>query len=186
MVLSAFSFSLMSLCVKQLGGRIPVAEVVFIRALISLVLSWWVIQHQGVSPWGHRRPMLVWRGVVGTLALFCFYAAISQLPLAAATVLQYLYPTFTAALAWGALGERAGKRIILAMGLGWIGVLLVAQPDWLAQLTGDSAMDALPPLAVVIAITGALLTALAYVTVRHLAEDEHRSVIIFYLSLIHI
>ena len=69
MVASAFSFSLMSLCVKQLGGRIPVAEVVFIRALISLVLSWWVIQRQGVSPWGNRRPMLVWRGVVGTLSL---------------------------------------------------------------------------------------------------------------------
>ena len=129
MVLSAFSFSLMSLCVKQLGGRIPVAEVVFIRALISLVLSWWVIQRQGVNPWGNRRPMLVWRGVVGTLALFCFYGAINQLPLAAATVLQYLYPTFTAALAWGALGERAGKRILLAMALGWFGVLLVAQPD---------------------------------------------------------
>ena len=92
LLLGAFSFSLMSLCVKQLGGRIPVAEVVFIRALISLVLSWWVIQRQGVSPWGHRRPMLIWRGVVGTLALFCFYGAISQLPLAAATVLQYLYP----------------------------------------------------------------------------------------------
>ena len=183
MVLSAFSFSLMSLCVKQLGGRIPVAEVVFIRALISLVLSWWVIQRQGVSPWGNRRPMLVWRGVVGTLALFCFYGAISQLPLAAATVLQYLYPTFTAALAWGALGERAGKRILLAMALGWLGVLLVAQPDWLAQLTGDSAMDSLPALAVAIGITGALLTALAYVTVRHLATDEHRSVIIFYFPL---
>ena len=173
MVLSAFSFSLMSLCVKQLGGRIPVAEVVFIRALISLVLSWWVIQRQGVSPWGNRHPMLIWRGVVGTLALFCFYGAISQLPLAAATVLQYLYPTFTAALAWGALGERAGKRILLAMALGWLGVLLVAQPDWLAQLTGDRAMDPLPALAVAIGITGALLTALAYVTVRRLATDEH-------------
>ena len=44
-------------------------------------------------------------------------------------------------------------------------------------------MDALPPVAVVIAITGALLTALAYVTVRHLADDEHRSVIIFYFPL---
>ena len=118
----------MSLCVKQLGGRIPVAEVVFIRALISLVLSWWVIQRQGVSPWGNRRPMLIWRGVVGTLALFCFYSAISQLPLAAATVLQYLYPTFTAALAWGALGERAGKRILLAMALGWLGVCSSPNP----------------------------------------------------------
>ena len=184
MVLSAFSFSLMSLCVKQLGGRIPVAEVVFIRALISLVLSWWVIQRQGVNPWGHRRPMLIWRGVVGTLALFCFYAAIGKLPLAAATVLQYLYPTFTAVLAWGALGERAGTRILLAMALGWLGVLLVAQPDWLAQLTGESTMHPLPALAVAIGITGALLTALAYVTVRHLATDEHRSVIIFYFPLI--
>ena len=161
---------------KQLEGR-PVTEVVFVRALISLVLSWW-IQRQGVNPWGNQRPMLVWRGVVGTLALFCFYGAISLLPLAAATVLQYLYPTFTAGLAWGALGERAGKRILLAMALGWLGVLLVAQPDWLAQLTSDSAMDPLPALAVAIGITGALLTALAYVTVRHLANDEHRSVII--------
>ena len=183
MVLSAFSFSLMSLCVKQLGDRIPVAEVVFIRALISLALSWWVIQRQGVNPWGNQPPMLVWRGVVGTLALFCFYSAISQLPLGAATVLQYLYPTFTAALAWGALGEQAGKRIVLAMALGWLGVLLVAQPDWLGQLTGGNTMDPLPAIAVAIGITGALLTALAYVTVRLLANNEHRSVIIFYFPL---
>ena len=183
MVASAFSFSLMSLCVKQLAGRIPVAEVVFIRALISLVLSWWVIQRQGVNPWGNRRSILVWRGVVGTLALFCFYGAISQLPLATATVLQYLYPTFTAALAWGALGERAGKRILLAMALGWFGVLLVAQPDWLVQLTGNRGMHPLPSLAVTIGVTGALLTALAYVTVRQLSRNENRSVIIFYFPL---
>ena len=36
---------------------------------------------------------------------------------------------------------------------------------------------------VAIGITGSLLTALAYVTVRHLANDEHRSVIIFYFPL---
>ena len=62
-------------------------------------------------------------------------------------------------------------------------MLLVAQPTWLAQLTGDSAMNPLPAIAVAIGITGALLTALAYVTVRHLANDEHRSVIIFYFPL---
>ena len=85
-----------------------------------------MIQRQGVNPWGIRQPMLIWRGVVGTVALFCFYSAISQLPLAAATVLQYLYPTFTAAFAWGALGERAGKRILLAMAL----PVVRANPVW--------------------------------------------------------
>lgn len=184
MVLSAFSFSLMTVCVKQLEGRIPVAEVVLARAVVSLALSWWLLKRQQINPWGNRKPTLIWRGVVGTAALFCVYAAIAQLPLAAATVLQYLYPTFTAALAWGALGERAGKRILIAMALGWSGVLLVAQPGWLANLGAGITAAALPPLAVAIAITGALLTSLAYVLVRNLAPDEHPLVIVFYFPLI--
>ena len=38
-VLSSLAFSLMTVCVKQLGGRLPVAEVVLCRALISVVLT---------------------------------------------------------------------------------------------------------------------------------------------------
>ena len=105
MLLSAFSFSVMAVCVKQLEGRIPVAEVVFARSVVSLGISWWLIQRMGLNPWGKKRLMLVLRGIVGTLALFCVYAALAELPLAAATVFQYLYPTFTTALAWGILGE---------------------------------------------------------------------------------
>ena len=184
MVASALSFSVMTVCVKQLEGRIPVAEVVLARALISLVLSWWLLRQQQLSPWGTRRTTLIWRGVVGSAALFCVYAAIAQLPLAAATVLQYLYPTFTAALAWGALGERAGKRVLLAMALGWSGVLLVAQPNWLPSFGQSLNPQSLPPLAVAIGVTGALLTSLAYVLVRNLAPDEHPLVIVFYFPLI--
>ena len=184
MVASALSFSVMTVCVKQLEGRIPVAEVVLARALISLVLSWWLLRRQQLSPWGTRRTTLIWRGVVGSAALFCVYAAIAQLPLAAATVLQYLYPTFTAALAWGALGERAGKRVLLAMALGWSGVLLVAQPNWLSSFGQNLNTQSLPPVAVAIGITGALLTSVAYVLVRNLGPDEHPLVIVFYFPLV--
>ena len=184
MVASALSFSVMTVCVKQLEGRIPVAEVVLARALISLVLSWWLLRRQQLSPWGTRRPTLIWRGVVGSAALFCVYAAIAQLPLAAATVLQYLYPTFTAALAWGALGERAGKRVLLAMALGWSGVMLVAQPNWLSSFGQNLNTQSLPPVAVAIGITGALLTSVAYVLVRNLGPDEHPLVIVFYFPLV--
>mgnify|MGYP001461976659 CR=1 FL=1 len=184
MVASALSFSVMTVCVKQLEGRIPVAEVVMARALISVLLSWWLLQRQGLDPWGTRKVTLILRGVVGTAALFCVYGAIALLPLAAATVLQYLYPTFTAALAWGLLAERAGKRILLAMGLGWSGVLLVAQPSWLPNLGETFQTQPLEPVAVAIAITGALLTSVAYVLVRNLAPDEHPLVIVFYFPLI--
>lgn len=63
MVLSALSFSLMSVCVKQLEGAIPVAEVVLARSVVSLALSWWLLKHLGLNPWGERRRMLVLRGL---------------------------------------------------------------------------------------------------------------------------
>ena len=133
MVASAMSFSLMGVCVKQVGGRIPAAEVVFARAIVSVALSWWLLHRAGIPAWGNRRWLLIWRGAIGTAALLCVYAALAALPLAAATVLQYLYPPFTALLAWLMLGEPIGKRVLAAMALGWLGVLLVAQPAGLLQ-----------------------------------------------------
>ncbi len=175
MVLSALAFSLMVVGVKQVGGRIPLGEVVLARGLVTLALSLGMVRRQGVNPWGRRRGLLLLRGLVGSAALFCVYAAVVHLPLAAATVLQYLYPTFTALLAWLLLGEPLGSRVLLAMGLGWLGVLLVAQP---------AANAALPMVWVLVAVAGALLTAVAYVSVRRLAESEHPAVIILYFPLV--
>ena len=175
MLLSALAFSLMVVGVKQVGDRLPIAEVVLARALVSLALSYGMARRIGVNPWGRQRGLLLLRGLVGSAALFCVYAAVVHLPLAAATVLQYLYPTFTALLAWLLLGERLGRRVLVAMGLGWLGVLLVAQP---------TASAALPATWVLVAVAGALLTAVAYVSVRRLAESEHPAVIIFYFPLV--
>ena len=179
MVASALAFSLMGLCVKQVGGRIPAAEVVLARAIVSVALSSWLLQRAGVDPWGQRRGLLILRGAIGTAALLCVYAALAQLPMASATVLQYLYPTITALLAWLMLGERIGKRVLLAIALGWTGVVLVAQPAGLLQ-----GAAALPPLAVLIALAGALFTSLAYVSVRSLGNSEHPLVIVFYFPLV--
>ena len=179
MVASALSFSLMGVCVKQVGGRIPAAEVVFARAIVSVGLSWWLLHRAGIPAWGKRRWLLIWRGTIGTAALLCVYAALAALPLAAATVLQYLYPPFTALLAWLMLGEPIGKRVLAAMALGWLGVLLVAQPAGLLQ--GGATLALVP---VLIAVAGALFTALAYVSVRSLGTSEHPLVIVFYFPLV--
>jgi len=179
MVASALSFSLMGVCVKQVGGRIPVAEVVFARAIVSVALSWWLLHRAGIPAWGKRSWLLIWRGAIGTAALLCVYAALAALPLAAATVLQYLYPPFTALLAWLMLGEPIGKRVLAAMALGWLGVLLVAQPAGLLQ--GGATLALVP---VLIAIAGALFTAFAYVSVRSLGTSEHPLVIVFYFPLV--
>ena len=99
LVLSSLAFSLMTVCVKQLGGRIPVSEIVLVRSVVSIALTGTAMALGGVSPLGNNRRLLLVRGICGSLALLCFFEAITALPLASATVLQYTYPTFTAAAA---------------------------------------------------------------------------------------
>jgi len=179
LVLSALAFSLMGVCVKQVGSRLPVVEVVLARALLNLAMTWWMLRRVGISPWGKRRGLLAVRGLLGSLALWCVYEALVQLPLASATVLQYLYPSATALLGWLWLREPLGRRVLAAIGLGWLGVLLVARPGGL--LPGA---PPLPMAGVLIAVAGALLTALAYVSVRALGRSEHPLVIVFWFPLL--
>ena len=100
LITSTLAFSLMTVCVKKLDGRIPIAELIMIRALISLVITWIGIKKKGISPWGKNKKLLLIRGLVGTGALFCFFQALNYLPLSTATVIQYTYPTFTAIFAF--------------------------------------------------------------------------------------
>ena len=69
--------------------------------------------------------------------------------------------------------------VLAAMALGCPGVLLVAQPAGLLQ--GGSTLALVP---VLIAVAGALFTALAYVSVRSLGTSEHPLVIVFYFPLV--
>ena len=181
LVLSSLAFSLMTVCVKQLGGRLPVSEIVLVRSLVSIGLTGLAMRISRVSPLGQNRRLLVVRGLCGSVALLCFFQAIAQLPLASATVLQATYPTFTAIAAWLLLGETLRRRIALAVVVGWIGVICVIQPPWIgAGLTGLALMPAL------VAVAGALFTALAYVSVRRLSRTEHPLVIILYFPMVSI
>ena len=135
----------------------------------------------GVNPLGNSHALLLTRGLAGSLALLCFFEAVTRLPLASATVLQYTYPTFTAAAAWILLAEPLRRRIGLAVAVGWIGVVLVIQPQWI----GDG-MTTLALIPVLLGLAGALCTALAYVCVRKLSVSEHPLVIILYFPLVSI
>jgi drug/metabolite transporter (DMT)-like permease len=108
------------------------------------------------------------------------YYAVSHLPLAEATVLQYLHPPLTAVMAACFLRERLDRPVIVSLVLGLIGVMLVAQPRLLFGGTGAP----LPPLAVGAAVAGAALSSCAYVMVRKLGTSEHPLVIVLYFPLV--
>ena len=181
MILSAFGFSIMAVCVKLASQQgIPVLEIVAARALVSLALSYVDVRRKGIALLGHKKHLLVARGAVGVIALICVYYAVTHLPLAEATVLQYLHPMFTAVLALIFLKEHIHLSLILSLICSFIGLLFIARPEIIFGFTNND----LSYFAMGAALLGAFGSAVAYVLVRKLNETEDASVIIFYFPLI--
>ncbi|ORT51005.1 membrane protein [Vibrio sp. qd031] len=180
MLISALGFALMSATVKYVSEYgIPVFEIVAARALVSFVLSYMDVKRKGLSVWGNNRPLLFARGLVGTLALFCVYYAVTTLPLAEATILQYVHPLFTAVIAYLFLKESIQASTLMSICLSIIGVAVMVYPNWDSSIAAD-----LPLFSVWVALLGALGSSVAYVIVRKLSRTEDPSVIIFYFPLV--
>jgi len=181
MALSALGFSLMTLCAKAIGPRIPTEQVILVRTVITLVGTLALLRRAGVRPvLGTHRRLLFLRGLAGYLALDCLFYAVPRLPLAEATIFQYLNPIFVTLLAAALLGERITRNAAAALALCSVGVLLVARP---AALFGQQAAP-LDGFAAAVAILGAILSSVAYLSIRAIGTREHPLVIVLYLPLV--
>ena len=179
LVFASFFFSLMTLCVKNIDKRIPIYELVLFRSLLSLIITLFIINLKNINPWGKNRPLLILRGVLGTLALVCIFYAIRNMPLSISTVIQYTYPIFISIFAGIFIKEKITSNLIFALIIGWIGILIIINPAQLSNINVE-----IENIAVLIAILGSICTALAYVTVKKLALTENIYVIIEYFPLV--
>ena len=180
MSLSAASFALMGCLVKLAGSwHVPLLQIIFVRALISIVLSLGDIARARVHPLGQRRGLLFARGLAGFIALTGVFYAILHLPYAQATVLQYLHPVFTALLAFWFLAESPTRATLACIILSLVGL------GWMVSPYFDGAeTTAIPLLAITAGLGGALGSGIAYTLVRKLVTTEHPSVIVLYFPMV--
>jgi drug/metabolite transporter (DMT)-like permease len=176
MLISAAAFAGMTAAAKEVGARLPLFEIVFVRAALSVLATLILLRRARVPALGSRRPLLWLRGLFGFAGVSCSFYAVIHLPLAEATLLQFVHPVFTVALAALLLGERIGRGVWVGIPLALAGLLLVVRPGF---LFGRAAAP-LDPFAVGVAIGGAFFAADAYVAVRHLVRTgEHPLAIVF-------
>jgi drug/metabolite transporter (DMT)-like permease len=117
--------------VKMASVHIGIFQSLFLRgAMASVVLSLvaWRLGAFRRQP-GWRHPTVLWRAGIDALASMVYMAGLVQLPLANATAINLAAPFFITVLAVGVLHERVDA---LRWGLivsGFVGVLLVVQPQ---------------------------------------------------------
>jgi len=180
MLLSALGFALMAACVKEVSGLgIPVLEIVAARAIVSGIISYADIKRKNISMWGNNKTLLIARGTVGSFALMFVYYAVTTLPLAEATVLQYLHPVFTAVLALFFLKEVIQRSTITCIIISLLGLFIIIQPN----LQLDSGVQ-YPWISIGAAILGAFGSAVAYIIIKKLTKTDDSSVIIFYFPMV--
>jgi len=179
MLLSALGFALMSACVKEVSTYgIPVLEIVAARAIVSAFISYADIKRKKISPWGNNKPLLIARGATGAIALMFVYYAVTTLPLAEATVLQYSHPVFTVFLAVVLLKEAVERSTLLCIFISLIGLGVMVMPN----IQGNTMSYSW--LSIGAGLLGAFGSAAAYVMVKKLTKTEDSSVIVFYFPFI--
>ena len=172
MTLGMFSLSINDIIYKNLTMNFPVWEAVFFRALSGSIISLYLVYHSGISSIKTKKPIRHFVrafSAVGCVVLYIF--GIKYLLLSENIAIAHSAPIIAALLAVPILGEKIGVHRILAIIIGFIGVLIIVKPG-----TDLFQLKALLP------IGSAFFMASVYLSTRSLMNTESSTSIVFYYS----
>lgn len=158
MLLAAMGFSLMGGAAKLLKGSFGAGQLVFWRNAVGLVV---LIAGFIVKPpenKGGKFHLLLFRGMMGTTALYTLLYCILHIPLGTAMTYNLTSALFIAVFSFLLFREYHGRAVLFAVLLGFTGMLLIYKPamhfPWYYHMAG---------------LISGITSALAYITVNRLA-----------------
>lgn len=175
-MMAFFLFAVMNVFAKLLSEHHHVIEIAFYRNLIAALPFLFVIYVMG------RKEILVIksnvkgvivRSILGTISLIATFAAFSVMPMADVTAFLFTASLIVPALGYFFLKERVGPYRWAAIGVGFIGVLVMLQP------TGSFNM-----IGVTLALSAAAMHATLQTILRGLGKTEKPETVTFYFVFI--
>jgi drug/metabolite transporter (DMT)-like permease len=172
---AALMFASMGGLVRLAAAQMPNEQVVFFRNLFGLLVLVPVVWQRGGRielKTAHPGLHLI-RSLFGLAAMYCFFYALSVLPLADAVLLNFTAPLFIPFVAMLWLGERVSRRIAAAIIIGFTGVLFILRPG--SGLYGGAAL---------IGLASGAFAGVAMVSLRKLSDTEPALRVVVYYGLI--
>lgn len=182
-LLAMVSLSLMFVLVKFVAeAGIHIVESLFWRqALVLPFLLLWVMATGGLSTLRTRRiGAHARRAAMGLTGMALNFGGMILLPMAEATTISLSVPVFAVIFAALLLGEPTGWQRWGAVIVGFVGVLVVLNPgaSFIGGFGGEHGVGTL------VALGGAIMTALITIAVRDLGRTENAATIVFWFSLL--
>ncbi|MGB8622577.1 MAG: DMT family transporter [Paracoccaceae bacterium] len=173
MLVTGFNFVAVTALVKHVGGGVPAAEAAFLRYFMGLVFLVPMLRpliRTGLT----RRTLTLFsaRGVAHTLGVICWFYAMTQIPIAEVTAMNYLNPVYVTIGAALFLGEKLAMRRMLAIVAALVGALFILRPGFREISPGHIAM-----------LATAALFATSYLIAGRMSSEASASVVVAMLSI---
>jgi drug/metabolite transporter (DMT)-like permease len=167
MLLAALGFSVMGGAAKALKESFNAGQLVFWRNSVGLLVLFVSIMHRKPVNTGSKPFRLLFRGLMGTTALYTLLYCILHLPLGTAMSYNLTSALFIALFSFLLFKEYAGKTVLLAVLIGFAGMLLIYKPNihlpWYYHVAG---------------LISGISSAIAYLTVGKLTRYYDTRVIV--------
>jgi drug/metabolite transporter (DMT)-like permease len=178
-IAATFVFTLMAAIARHLGESFPVGQIVFFRSAFAFlpIAGLMLYSGHGLSMLATTRPLShLRRSFTGVCAMFTYFGALTYLPLADVTAISFASPLIVVALAALMLGEAIHLYRWSAVGIGFVGVLIMVSPH-LSLGAGETS----PTIGLALAILNAGLVAFTMIFIRMMAGSA--LAIAFYFQL---
>jgi drug/metabolite transporter (DMT)-like permease len=174
MVCSAAMFACMAVMIRLASSQLHAFEIAFFRNFFGFVFALPLLMHHGMGILKtDKLSLYVGRCLIGIVSMLCGFYAIVHLPLAKAVTISYSTPLFVTILAVLFLGEMVRLRRWTAVGLGFIGVLVIMRP-------GADTFDA----NTLVALTAAVLSAIVAISIKVLSRTEKPDAIVLWTTML--
>lgn len=167
----------MTALVKYAESRgAALVETMFFRQAFAVpIVVAWIAAGPGLRTIATKRiGAHISRTIIGLVGMVFTFGTVLLLPLAEATTLQFTVPIFATILGALVLKEPTGWHRWGAVLMGFIGVIIVAQPG-----SGH-----FPLLGALVGLTSALLIAIVSILLRQIGRTESASTTVFWFSLL--
>lgn len=176
MLLACAFFACMDALLKNLAGHYPAVQVMALRGLTALPLVCayiaWRREADSVFSRRLRWRLHLLRATLNMAMLVLFVHGLKTLGLAEAYTLSFIAPLLMVLIAVPMLGESVKPRHWLAIGLGFVGVVIALQPE----------QDAFLSTGAVAVLVAAVCYALSNMLGRLISRTESSSALVFWTT----
>jgi S-adenosylmethionine uptake transporter len=151
MMASMAAFTLNDAFMKLMAGDVPLYQLLFLRGSMTCAVVAVIAWRMGVfrlSLSTRDWQLITLRSFADTATAFFFLTALFNMPLANVTAILQALPLTITLAAWVFLGDPVGWRRLLAIAVGFIGVMLIIRPG-----TSDFSVYSLYGVAAVCCVT---------------------------------